>query len=91
MKGYLDLGLKGSPLRTFIFGDIERSPERETEPFGKDLRVIKKSDHNPVMAEEVFGVILFGRVIEVEAPTKDLLSPFGHQGVIDHKNELIDT
>jgi len=37
VKGYLDLGLKGPPLRAFIFGDIKRSPERETEPFGKDL------------------------------------------------------
>jgi len=78
MEGYLDLGLKRPPLGTFILGNIERSPQRETEPFGEELRVVKKSDHNPVMAEEVLRVIFFGRVIEVETPTKDLLPPFGY-------------
>jgi hypothetical protein len=78
VEGYLDLCLKGPPLRAFILGDIERSPKRETEPFGKGLRVVKKSDYDPVMAEEVLRVIFFGRVIKVEAPAKYLLSPFGH-------------
>ena len=36
------------------------------------------------MTEEVSGVILFGRVIEVKIPAKDLLTPLGYQGIIDN-------
>jgi hypothetical protein len=42
------------------------------------------------MAEEIFGTILFGRVVKVQTPTKDLLSPFGYHVVMDHNYELID-
>jgi hypothetical protein len=42
------------------------------------------------MAEEIFGVILFGRVVKVQKTPKDLLSPFGHPVVMDYNYELID-
>jgi len=68
--------------------DIELRPQREAEQFRKKPAPIKKTEGDPVVAEDVFGLITLGSVIEMQAAPEHLHTGFPNIGIIDGKDQL---